>query len=204
MTLTTNEVAELKAQLYSQIESLPEDKKVIAKKQIEEMSADTLEYMLKEQSKPSKEKEKGVFRLIIDRDIESLEIGENKKALAVLDINPISKGHTLIIPKSPVRDSKNLPNSAFVLAKSLSKKIIKELKAKSTEIHTENKLGECIIHVIPVFETPVHLGSPRQKSTKEELENIASKIRIKKRQRIPKVKKPSVAIQSQPIKRRIP
>lgn len=204
MALSAEEVQDLKNQLYTQIEHLPEDKKIAAKKQIDEMSAETLEYLLKEQSKQAKGKDKNIFRMIADREIESIEVGENKKAIAVLDINPISKGHTIIIPKSLIKDAKSLPNSAFTLAKSISKKIVKELGAKSTEIHSENKMGECILHILPVYDTPVHLGSQRQKAGKEELEKIASKIKIRKRQRIPKIKKTIVLSQIQTTKRRIP
>lgn len=202
MTLTPEEVQELKTQLYSQIENLPEDKKALAKKQIEEMSAETLEYLLKQQQS-GKKSDKSIFRMIVDGEADSIQVGENKKALAVLDINPISAAHAIIIPKSPVKDAKALPNAAFSLAKALSKRIIKNSKASKTEIHTENKFGETIIHVLPSYNEPVHLGSQRQKASKEELEKIAQKIRLKKRIRLQKIKKKQVS-EIVPIKRRIP
>ena len=62
--------------------------------------------------------------MIVDKDIASTIIDENKFAIAVLDINPISKGHTMIIPKKPVSDAKMLPGQSFSLAKKNSKKDI--------------------------------------------------------------------------------
>jgi len=204
MALTAEEIKELKEQLYSQTEHLPEDKKALAKKQIDEMSAETLEYLLK-QSQTQSKKEKGIFRMIVDKEADALEVGENKKAIAVLDINPISKGHTIVIPKAAVKNSKNMPNNVFTLAKAMAKHIIKNLGAKSADIHSENKFNEVIVYVIPIYDSPLHLGSPRQKVPREELEAIASKIRIKKRQRVQKIKISSQSsAPAQILKRRIP
>lgn len=41
----------------------------------------------------------GIFAKIVAGEIPSYKIAENKKCLAFLDINPIAKGHTLVIPK---------------------------------------------------------------------------------------------------------
>lgn len=40
-----------------------------------------------------------VFCQIAKKKIPSLIIAENSKAIALLDINPVSDGHTIIIPK---------------------------------------------------------------------------------------------------------
>lgn len=189
MALTPEQVKSLKEQLTSQIQNLPEEQKKAAQAQIDSLSPQALELMLKQQENKQKGKEESIFRSIVSGEIPSSKIDENKFTLAVLEINPISKGHLIIIPKIPAKDSKSLPTSAFNLAKKLSKKITLKLKAKSCEIQTETKFGEMIINVIPIYEKELNINSPRYKAKKEELEEISSKLRVKKKPKIEKIKK---------------
>jgi len=48
----------------------------------------------------STEESKCIFCGIVNGKSTSIKIDENEQAIAVLDINPISKGHTLVIPKN--------------------------------------------------------------------------------------------------------
>jgi diadenosine tetraphosphate (Ap4A) HIT family hydrolase len=108
-----------------------------------------------------------------------------------MDIAPISNGHVLIIPKKPVSDAKQLPVSAFSLAKNIAKRISSLFKAKSTIIQTENKFGECVIHVIPSYtDQTLDLSAQRTTAKKEDLEATASKLRPKPvKKRLPLIKK---------------
>jgi histidine triad (HIT) family protein len=126
--------------------------------------------------------------MIVDMEVPAEIIDENSSAIAVLEINPISKGHLMIIPKKPASTSKELPTQAFTLAKKLSKKIISKLKASSTEIQTEFKFNETIINVIPVYDKPLNINSPRYKASKDELESLASKLKIRKKPKIIRIK----------------
>jgi histidine triad (HIT) family protein len=187
MALTPEQVKALKSQLLAQIQNLPEDKKTEAQAQIESLSPQALELMLKQQAKA--EKEQSVFRLIVKGEIPSAIVDENKEAIAVLEINPISKAHIIIIPRKPVTSAKEMPTKAFSLAKKLSKRITLKLKAKSAEIQTETKFREMIINIIPIYDKELNINSPRYKASKEELEEIAQEIRIKKKAKIEKIKK---------------
>lgn len=204
MALTPEQVKSLKEQLISQIQNLPEDKKQEALEQIESLSPQALEAMLKQRK--DGEKEESVFRLIVQEKIPSEKIDENKFAIAVLEINPISKGHTLILPKNPAKDANSLPAQAFALAKTLSKRIMLKLKATSTEIQTETKFGELIINVIPVYDKPLSLNSPRHKASKEELKEISSSLKIKKKPKVERIKKEKTSSQGRILKlpRKIP
>jgi histidine triad (HIT) family protein len=207
MALTQEQIKELKSQLTQQISHLPEQQKAEAQKQIDEMSPETLETMIKQQ-KASSKNQKGVFRMIIDKEIPSREIEETKDCLAVLDIKPISKGHTVIIPKKVTGDAKSIPTSCFSLAKKISKRIEKKLKAKSAEIQTEFKFGEIIINVIPIFKESLNLNSPRTSPEDKELDEVYRTIRLIKKPKIQKIKiatKPKeTKNQLQTLKRRIP
>jgi len=206
MALTPEQIKELKDQLREQVKSLPEQQKAAALAQIETMSPEALETMIKQQKSSSKN-QKGVFRMIIDKEMPSREIAETKDALAVLDIRPISKGHTIIIPKKVTGDAKSIPTSCFALAKKISKRIELKLKAKSAEIQTEFKFGEIIINVIPIYKESLNLNSPRTSPEDKELDEVYKTLRIIKKPKIQKIKldKPKESkTQIQTLKRRIP
>jgi histidine triad (HIT) family protein len=210
MALTPEEIKDLKAQLYEQVKHLPEDKKILAQQQIDSLSPEALEQMLSQSQSKGKQNsgpEKSIFRKIVDKDIPSYFVEETKEAFAVLDIYPISKGHTIILPKKIARDSKEIPSSAFSLAKRISNRIIKRLEAKSTEIQTENKFGESIIHIIPSYNEPKTIDSQRTTGKPEELESIAKQIKHVIKPKTIKIKKTSPKDQSSSllkIPRRIP
>ena len=190
MALTPEQIKNIKEQLKSQAANLPEDKKALALAEIDSLSPQAIESLLKQQSLSSKsEKEqKTIFRMLVDKDIPSTQVDENKFAIAILDINPISKGHIMIIPKKPVHDSKAIPNQAFSLAKKIAKKISLKLSAKSTEMQTELKFNEVIINIIPCYNELLNINSPRSKSSTEQLEKIASLLRPKQKSNIEKIK----------------
>lgn len=210
MALTKEEVESIKEQLREQVQSLPDDRKAQALQQIASMSDDAIESLVKQERQKTEGKEsKSIYRMIIDEDIDSIKIAETKTDLIVLDINPISQGHCLVIPKEPAKDPKNLKSTTFTLAKKISKRIEEILKAKSTEIIPEKKFGETIIHVIPVYDKPLSLLSPRQKTAQEELKKIGDKIKIVQKPKIPTIKKTTQkpsnnSIQLPKLKRHIP
>ena len=205
MALTPQEIEELKEQLKEQISHLPAEKKAQAEAQIESMSPEALESMLQQSQSSGNAKQKPIFRMITDGDVQSSKVDENRQAIAVLEINPISKAHTIIIPKNPINDAKQIPTQAFTLAKKLGKKIVEKLKATSTEIQTEHKFGEAIINLIPIYDKPLNINSPRSKSTPEQLEEIAQKLRPKPKIQKIKIKtEPKKGSQILKLPRRIP
>jgi histidine triad (HIT) family protein len=207
MPLTDEQILELKNQLRQQIQQLPADKKAVAEAQIESLSPEALEEMLQQQSRQgSKGENKGIFRRVIDGDVPSVKVAENRLAAAFMDINPISRGHLIVLPKKAVEDAKKIPTAAFTLAKKLAARILSKLKATSTEIQTENKFNESYINVIPSYETPVNINSQRNKATMEELEEIAKLLRVKPRKKAVKVIKIEKPVQQNGLTkpRRIP
>ncbi len=183
MPLTPEQIEEIKAQLREQVQHLPSQQKQAALLQIEQMSPEALESLVQQQQSKNQsgKEEKTIFRMIVDSDIPTVKIDENRYALAVLDINPISKAHIIIIPKKPVSDSKSLPTQSFSLAKKLAKKIELKFKAHSIDIITEKKFNEFIINLLPSYDHPLSLSSPRTKSLPDDLESLAKQLRPKKR-----------------------
>ena len=128
--LTEEEIIELKNQLRDQIKHLPDEKRHQAESQIDSMSAESLEVMLNQQTQSQHKPQKGIFRMIVDGEILSRKIDENKESVAVLDIKPISPGHIIIIPKKVTSKAKDIPSQCFSLAKKVSKKVSSKLKPK--------------------------------------------------------------------------
>lgn len=158
--LTLEQTEHIKKQLITHIEKdFPKDKHEFAKKQIEGMNSEQLEEFLKrnklmqvpQTSQPAQKSSECVFCSIVSGVITSYKINENKKALAVLEINPVSKGHTVIIPKEHLSSLDKVPQLVFSLAKSVAKRLKTKLKPKNTEISSLNLFGHEIVNVIPLY-----------------------------------------------------
>lgn len=186
MALTPEQVQELKKQLSEQIQNLPEDQKAQAQEQIDSMSPEALEGMLRQQQaqmgsgigQGSQQPQKGIFRMLVDGDIPAKKVDENKECVAVVSKRAISKGHVLVIPKKSVSDSKLLPSSAFTLAKKIARKFATKFKASGAEIQTEAAFGEVIVNVFPVYGKPVSVDSERYDASEEEMQEVYEKLRI--------------------------
>jgi len=100
-----------------------------------------------------------VFCKIIKGEIPSLKVYEDEICVSVLDINPASKGHLLIIPKEhyailpQVKDEQL--GHLFRVAKKLSQALLKALRAEGTNVFIANgqvagqRAQHIILHLIP-------------------------------------------------------
>ena len=192
MTLSPEQTKQVKEQLIQQIEStFPKDKKAQALAQINSLDDEQLEKFLiqnnlikedgstpeaSDQSQiPNQENQKCIFCSIIFGEIPSTKIDENEKAIAVLEINPISKAHSIIIPKDHIEKKEDLPPEALELAQQIAEKIKKTFQPKDIQIANSNMFGHEVINVLPIYgdETP---NSPRQKAKPEELTEIQKQL----------------------------
>ena len=64
-----------------------------------------------------------LFTKIIKREIPASIIYEDENTLAILDINPFEKGHTLVIPKKPYETIMQMPEKEFLELMKIVKKI---------------------------------------------------------------------------------
>lgn len=122
-------------------------------------------------------KESCIFCSIVDKKLPSHAIDENDEALAVLEINPISKGHSIVIPKI---HSKDASKKSYELAKNLSEKISDKLKPKKIEIINDSNFGHEIINVLPIYNKE-SIHSQRKKETDIELKNIQKQLLAQKK-----------------------
>ena len=199
MALTQEQIQELKNQLSKQIENLPDEQKSSAQSQIDSMSSEALESMLEQQQAQVK-----IFRKIVSKELPSRIIGENNDAVAVLEIRPISKGHAIIISKSEISDAKDLSPNTIELSQKISNQLKEKLNPQSVEIQTENKFGEVIINLIPIYDKKLDISSERTEPAESELDKTYKEI-IKKKE-IKNEEKPLKKEKSEifKLKRKIP
>lgn len=72
--------------------------------------------------------EECIFCKIIKGDIPCFKVYEDERVLAFEDINPISKGHTLIIPKRHAENLWEIPEEDLMAIHKASRKIANAIK----------------------------------------------------------------------------
>jgi len=179
--LSKEQLNEIKKKLLTQIEeNFPEDKRLFAKQQVEAMNSSELEEFLRQNNLVKEiENPQCIFCNIISSEIQSHKINENKGALAVLEINPISKGHVIIIPKEHISSAEQIPEEAFSLAKKISEKIKNRLKPKKIILSLNENFEHLIINLIPVYKEET-TKSERKKVSEEELKKLQKELEEEK------------------------
>jgi len=204
MTLTPEQSEQIKKQLISQIEKSELDNKNQIIQHLQQLNPEQLEQFLKqnkiqfkqegEAQQSIEQSSKCIFCSIKDNEIPSYKIDENKKALAILDINPLSKGHSLIIPNEHATIDK-IPKTALTLAQKTAKKIKTKLKPEDVKIETSSIQGHAIINVIPFYKDE---KIEKKKATEEELQQLKTLLETKKRQK--RAVKPTIKVAKQSLK----
>ena len=123
-----------------------------------------------------------IFSRIVAGEIPSYKVAENDKFYAFLDINPLVKGHTLVIPKQEVDYIFDLSDEDLAEMQVFEKKVAAAIKSAFPCI----KVGQAVIglevphahiHLIPIQkESDMLFSNPKLKLTAEEFKEIAEKI----------------------------
>lgn len=172
--LSEEEVEEIKEKIISHIKkTFPEEKADSAIEHIEGMNSEQLEKFLEENKILVGERENDcIFCLISSGNINSVKIGENKNAIAVLEINPVSRGHTIIIPK---KHSQKIDSEIYSFSDEVSERIKNKLKPKRVDASKSKIFGHEIINLVPVY-TDENINSPKNHAEISELEKIRNEL----------------------------
>ncbi len=114
-----------------------------------------------------------IFCNILNKQVESYIIEETNESLIVLEINPISKSHILIIPKQH-STPENIPLSCFKSALEISKIIKLSFNPKDITISTSSNFNHTIINIIPIYGNETDERKPAEKKELQELQKILS------------------------------
>ena len=124
-----------------------------------------------------------IFSKIVQGDIPCHKIAETNDFLAFLDINPLRKGHTLVIPKREVDYIFDLEDSEIAGLHVFAKKVAIAVKSA----FPCERIGTAVIglevphahlHLVPINKTKdIDFTQAKMKISKEELSEIASSIR---------------------------
>lgn len=124
-----------------------------------------------------------IFSKIVAGDIPSYKIAEDENYYAFLDINPMAKGHTLVIPKKEVDYLFDLEDDLLKGITIFSKKVAKAIEAaipcKRVGLMVIGmEVPHAHIHLIPINkESDMSLTNERVKLEQSEFEDIAKCIR---------------------------
>ena len=124
-----------------------------------------------------------IFSKIVSGEIPCYKIAESPDYLAFLDVSPLAKGHTLVIPKKETDYIFDLGDDAFSGLQLFSKKVARAIK-KAVPC---KRIGVAVIglevphahiHLIPLNSvSDINFSLPKLSLPKEEMEKIAASIR---------------------------
>lgn len=123
-----------------------------------------------------------IFSKIIKGEIPAYKVAESEDFLAFLDINPLAKGHTLVIPKKEIDYIFDMDDDWYCEFQLFAKRVARAIK----QVIPCGKIGVAVIglevahahiHLVPINSIyDIDFGKPKLKLSSEELSGIASAI----------------------------
>ena len=123
-----------------------------------------------------------VFSKIVAGEIPCYKVAENKDFLAFLDINPLAKGHTLVIPKKEVDYIFDLDTETYTGLMAFARRVAKALK----KVIDCQRVGVAVlgmevphthVHLIPLQkESDMNFSNPKKEFSSDEMSAIADQI----------------------------
>jgi histidine triad (HIT) family protein len=123
-----------------------------------------------------------IFTKIVNGEVPSYKIAEDERFYAFLDINPLVKGHTLVIPKKEIDYLFDIEDEVYKDLFLFAKKIAVALK----KVIPCEKIGIAVIglevphthiHLIPLKTMDdINFSRPKLKLSQEQFQDILAKI----------------------------
>ena len=123
-----------------------------------------------------------IFTKIINGEIPSYKIAESEKFYAFLDIFPLQKGHTLIVPKLEVDKIFEVPDAylseLLIFAKPIAAAIAASFPCNRVGMVTVGlEVPHAHLHLIPInAASDMEFSQPKLSLTKEEFNTIQASI----------------------------
>ncbi len=124
-----------------------------------------------------------IFTKIINGEIPCYKVAEDEDFIAFLDINPLKKGHTLVLPKVEVDyifdNSDEILSKILIFSKRVAKAVEKNVECKRIGLVVVGlEVPHTHIHLIPIDkESDLSFSNPRIKLSDDEFKELANKIK---------------------------
>lgn len=124
-----------------------------------------------------------IFTKIIQGEIPCHKIAESDKYFAFLDISPLAKGHTLVVPKQEIDYIFNLEDDILsglnLFAKKVAKAVEKSVECKRIGVAVIGlEVPHTHIHLVPINNIgDLSFDNPKLSLSQEEMAEIAESIR---------------------------
>ncbi len=124
-----------------------------------------------------------IFSKIVKGEIPCYKIAEDNNYLAFLDINPLAKGHTLVIPKKETDYIFDLDDDVLaglhVFAKKVALAIDKVMDCKRVGVAVLGlEVPHAHVHLVPINGIyDIDFSKPKLKLSEEEFLSVAEKIK---------------------------
>ncbi len=127
-----------------------------------------------------------IFCKIIKGEIPSYKVYEDEHIYAFLDIKPLSKGHTLVLPKQHYKGISDIPEELLCEVNKVSKRMVSKIQKKFSPLgfiicqNNGESAGQTIhhyhLHIKPVYEGTVIPDETdhRKELSKEEMNSIVN------------------------------
>ena len=125
-----------------------------------------------------------IFTRIIRGEIPCYKVAENDRAIAFLDIRPLTVGHTLVVPKTEVDSVFDLDDQDYAAVFDLVRNVA---EAQKHEIPC-NRVGLSVlgfevphahVHVVPLrSEADLNFANPKLQLDAEEMQVIADRLHL--------------------------
>ena len=123
-----------------------------------------------------------IFTKIVKREIPAYIVAEDDSSIAILDINPLVVGHTLVIPKKEVDYYFDLESDEFDNLNQFARKVAKAIESVIPCL----RIGVAVvglevphthIHLVPLNSMgDINFSRPKLELSKEEFQRILEKI----------------------------
>lgn len=124
-----------------------------------------------------------IFSKIAVSEIPSYKCAENDKFYAFLDINPLAKGHTLVIPRREVDYIFDMEDDELAEFEVFAKQVAQAIRRafpcrKVAQVVLGLEVAHAHIHLIPIdSEADVDFHKTKLKLSEAEFQEISAKIR---------------------------
>lgn len=123
-----------------------------------------------------------IFSKIINKEIPSYTIAENENFISFLDINPLTVGHCLVVPKIETDNLFDLDDSylkeILIFSKKISSSLSKTVDCVRVGVSVVGlEVPHAHLHLIPfISEQDMSFSNKRIKMTNEEFLDLQSRI----------------------------